>query len=155
MSGDLIAQQPSHGEPGVYVPPGVGPRDLAALGKPFTTPQLTRIDEALTLGSRETGLLFSLYVGELDSPTRPAAEALSRQLPGVGPNGAVLLAVSPGQRVLHIVTVGGAVARLPNRVCALAALGMRASFAAGDITTGIINGLRQLADAAGSTPSVH
>jgi hypothetical protein len=35
-------------------------------------------------------------------------------------------------------------------VCALAALGMRAAFSGGDLTGGIVTGLRMLADAAGS-----
>ncbi len=41
---------------------------------PFTPVQLTRLDEALTLASRETGLRFSLYVGDLgtDAPSRVA-----------------------------------------------------------------------------------
>ena len=133
-----------------YVDPQVGPSDLATLPGPFTPVQLGRIDEALTLGSREASLLFSLYVGNLDDPTRTAAEKLAARLAVAEDAGAVLLAVSPGQRVLHIVTRGTATKRLPNRVCALAALGMRAAFAGGDLTTGIVNGLRMLADAAGT-----
>jgi hypothetical protein len=39
---------------------------------------------------------------------------------------------------------------LPNRACALAALAMRASFANGDLTGGIVTGLRMLADSAGT-----
>lgn len=135
---------------GVYTAPTVGPHDLATLSGPFTPPQLTRIDEALTLATRETGLLFSLYVGDLAEPTRPAAESMTARIPGAAGVGVVLLAVSPGQRVLHIVTARGATKRLPNRICALAALGMRAAFAGGDLTTGVINGLRVLADAAGT-----
>ena len=136
-----------------YVAPGVGPTDLATVPGPFTPSQLTRIDEALTLGTRETGLLFSLYVGGLSDPTRTAAEVLAARLAVTDDSGAVLLAVSPGQRVLHIVTRGSATKRLPNRACALAALGMRAAFAGGDLTSGVVNGMRMLVDAAGS-PSV-
>lgn len=113
---------------------------------PFTTRQLARIDEALTLSSRETGLSFSVYVGDLKSPTRAHAEALFERLH----DDAVLLAVSPGQRTLHIVTGPSSADRLPNRACALAALAMRAAFASGDLTGGIVVGLRTLADAAGS-----
>ena len=89
---------------------------------PFTTRQLTRLDEAITLSSRETGLTFSVYVGELKAPTRAHAEALFERLT----DEAVLLAVSPGQRALHIVTGPESSKRLPNRACALAALAMRA-----------------------------
>jgi hypothetical protein len=58
--------------------------------------------------------------------------------------------VSPGQRLLHIVTGPDSARRLPNRACALAALAMRASFANGDLVGGIVTGLRMLADAAGT-----
>jgi hypothetical protein len=115
---------------------------------PFNSRQLARIDEALTLSSRETGLTFSLYVGELAEPSRAAAEALFEKLATEVDN-PVLVAVSPGQRRLHIVTGEASAPRLPNRACALAALGMRAAFANGDLTGGIVTGLRMLADAAG------
>jgi hypothetical protein len=118
---------------------------IKATDRPFTASQLTRIDEALTLSSRETGLTFSIYVGELSPPARAHAEALFEKLTG----NSVLLAVSPGQRNLHIVTGPESARRLPNRACALAALAMRASFSNGDLTGGIVTGLRMLADSAG------
>ena len=40
----------------------------------FSFRELARIDEALTMSSRETGLRFTLYVGELGTPTRARAE---------------------------------------------------------------------------------
>ena len=112
---------------------------------PFTASQLSRLDEALTLSSRESGLTFSVYVGELKPPTRAHAEALFEKLT----DASVLLAVSPGQRNLHIVTGPESATRLPNRACALAALAMRASFTNGDLVGGIVTGLRMLADSAG------
>jgi hypothetical protein len=117
--------------------------------RPFKQSQLTRIDEALTLASRETGLLFSLYVGPLGGEPRQAAELLFDKLAARHP-APVLVAVSPGERRMEIVTGGGSARRIPNRVAGLAALAMRASFSSGDLTGGIVSGLRQLADAAGS-----
>lgn len=134
---------------GSSVPLAHGPtagRDEAK--QAFSTRQLGRIDEALTLSSRETGLTFSIYVGELAEPTRATAESLFEKL-ATEADGAVLVAVSPGQRRLHVVTGETSAARLPNRACALAALGMRAAFVNGDLTGGIVTGLRMLADAAG------
>ena len=126
----------------------VGPTDPTTVSAAFTPRQLSRLDEAITLASRETGLLFSVYVGGLDAG-RGTAEKLMRRLnPPAG--GAVLIAVSPGQRELHIVTSAATARRLPNRVCELAALGMRAAFSGGDLTGGLTTGLRMLADAAGS-----
>ena len=123
-----------------------GPQAHKADRGPFNDRQLTRLDEALTLSSRETGLTFSVYVGGFQEPTRAHAEALFEKLD----DHSVLVAVSPGQRVLHIVTGPESAKRLPNRACALAALAMRASFANGDLTGGIVTGLRMLADAAGT-----
>lgn len=119
----------------------------AGKGEPgaFTASQLTRLDEALTLSSRETGLVFSIYVGELKAPTRAHAEALFEKLT----DASVLLAISPAQRSLHIVTGPESADRLPNRSCALAALAMRAAFANGDLVGGMVTGLRMLADSAG------
>ncbi|HSV65649.1 MAG TPA: DUF5130 family protein [Mycobacteriales bacterium] len=114
---------------------------------PFTRKQLWRLDEALTLSSRETGLTFSVYVGPLDEPVREHAERLHAQLGETAPE-AVLIAVSPGQRVLEIVTGELSAKRLPDRSCALAALSMSASFSGGDLVGGLVNGLRMLADQA-------
>jgi hypothetical protein len=107
----------------------------------FTARQLARIDEALTLSSRESGLTFSVYVGELAAPTRDTANALFSELAAKA-TAPLLVAVSPGQRVLQIVTGRESAARIPNKSCALAALSMRASFSAGDLTGGIVTGLR-------------
>jgi hypothetical protein len=123
-----------------------GPQGHKVEGGPFNARQLGRLDEALTLSSRETGLTFSVYVGEFHTPTRAHAEALFEKLD----DSSVLVAVSPGQRALHIVTGPDAARRLPNRACALAALAMRGAFANGDLTGGIVTGLRMLADAAGN-----
>jgi uncharacterized membrane protein YgcG len=115
---------------------------------PFTPRQLVRLDEALTMASQETGVDFSVYVGELSEPTREYAEHLHSLLDELAPNG-VLLAISPGQRVMHIVTGEVSSRRLPDRSCALAALSMRAAFSLGDLVGGIVNGLRMLSDQAG------
>jgi hypothetical protein len=115
---------------------------------PFTPRQIIRLDEALTTASRETGLEFSLYVGELAEPTREAAEKLVDNLER--PAEGVLLAADPGRRVLEIVTGPHAAKRIPDRSCALAALSMTAAFGNGDLVGGLVTGLRMLADQAGS-----
>ena len=113
----------------------------------FTMRQLDRIDEALTMASRETELYFTLYIGALDVPTRGHAERLHAQLGSLAPI-SVLIAVSPGQRVLEIVTGDDSAIRIPDRSCAIAAASMTASFGSGDLTGGIVNGLRILSDQA-------
>ncbi len=115
-------------------------------GGPFTPRQLFRIDEALSAADRETGLTFSVYVGDLEESSREHAERLADALPA--PADSVLVAVSPDQRILEIVTGVHAAKRLPDRICALAALSMTAAFGGGDLAGGIVTGLRMLADQA-------
>lgn len=117
------------------------------LDGPFTTRQLIRIDEALRLADESTGLVFSVYVGNLDEPVREHAQRLHAQL--ADPAHAVLIAVSPNQRVLEIVTGSAARKRIADRAAKLAALSMVAAFGGGDLAGGIVNGLDQLAGHAG------
>jgi hypothetical protein len=120
----------------------------AALDGPFTTRQLLRLDEALRLADQETGLTFSVYVGDLAEPTRQQAEKMHKQLDGA--DRAILIAVSPNQRVLEIVTGNEARKRISDRDAKLAALSMAAAFAGGDLAGGILSGIDQLASHAGS-----
>src|SRR5206468_2953899 len=119
----------------------------AVLDGPFTTPQLLRLDEALRVADGSTGLSFSVYVGDLDEPVRGHAEKLHGQL--ADPARSVLVAVSPNQRVLEIVTGGLARRRIPDRSAKLAALSMSASFGGGDLAGGLVSGLAQLSEQAG------
>ena len=120
----------------------------------FTFHELARLDEALTMSSRETGLRFTLYIGDLGQRTRARAEELHARS-GHNPSDSVLIAVSPGQKVVEVVTGAGASRRLPDRACALAVLSMTTAFAAGDLIGGIVNGLRQLSDQAGHPASLR
>ena len=128
------------------------PREYSVVQEPtdqlFSFQELARLDEALTMSSRETGLRFTLYIGDLGKPTRTQAEELHSRS-GTDPSESVLIAISPGQRVVELVTGAAAARRLPDRACALAVLSMTGSFAAGDLVGGIVNGLRQLSDQAG------
>lgn len=121
---------------------------------PFNTRQLSRLDEALTFASRETGLDFSLYLGELGPDSRSAAEKLHATT--ADPANSVLIAVSPGERLIEIVTGTTAHVRLPDRGCKLAVASMVASFKEGDLVRGLVNGLvnalRMLSDQAGPAP---
>lgn len=114
---------------------------------PFSTEQLARLDEALTLASRDTGLLFAIYLGDLGS--RPEAAAAEYQSTLDSPDTAVLVAVSPAQRVVEVVTGAEAKLRLPDRGAKLAVMSMVASFKESDLFGGLLSGLRMLADQAG------
>jgi uncharacterized membrane protein YgcG len=119
------------------------------LDGPFSTRQLLRIDEALRLADQGSGLVFTIYVGGLDEPVREHAGRLLDQL--AEPARSVLIAVSPNQRLLEVVTGAEARKRIPDRDAKLAALSMVAAFGGGDLAGGIISGLDQLASRAGNT----
>ncbi len=132
--------------PEAEVGPSATPRPNVLDG-PFTTRQLLRIDEALRIADESTGLVFTVYVGPLTEPVREHAQRLHLEL--TDPARAVLVAVSPNQRLLEIVTGAEARKRIPDRDAKLAALSMVAAFGGGDLTGGIVSGLDQLATRAG------
>jgi uncharacterized membrane protein YgcG len=117
-------------------------------GEAFTNDQIDSIERVVKTADSETGLTFSVYIGGADGDIRDAAEGLHARL---GPSAAtaVLVLVSPGDRLLEIVTGAESARRLSDRACALAALSMTTSFAGGDLAGGIVTGVRMLAEAAG------
>lgn len=122
-------------------------RDETGDEHPFNPVQLTRLDEALTLASRESGLRFSVYLGDLGAAPSERAAELHTELEGSAE--AVLVAVSPGQRLVEVITGPEARVRLPDRGAKLAVMSMVASFREGDLLGGLLSGLRMLADQAG------
>ena len=116
---------------------------------PFSQGQLTRLDEALALSSRTTGLEFAIYLGDLGEQTRERAEEIHANLAGRAPEG-VLIAVSPGQRQVEVITGEESHRRVPDRTCKLAVMNMVASFKEGDLIEGLVGALRMLSDAAGT-----
>lgn len=61
----------------------------------------------------------------------------------------------PARRGLEIVTGERAKRQLPDSQCGLAALTMQASFAAGDLTGGLVTGIQQLGEHAHQLPMLH
>lgn len=114
--------------------------------------QQERIDRAVARCRSENGLDVSVLVGDLElgelSGFRAGAEQLHAAL-GDRANAAVLVVVAPGQRRVEIVTGPAARRRVPDRVAGLVVLSMITAFRGGDLAGGIIDGLRQIAQAAG------
>jgi len=117
---------------------------------PFTPTQLAQLDEALTLSSRTTGLDFSVYLGALGSNAHERAKELHASTER--PSHHVLVAVSPGERVVEVVTGDESHRRLADRGAKLAVMSMVASFKEGDLAGGLVSGLRMLTDQAGTAP---
>ena len=117
-------------------------------GRAADHPPLLRVDEALRLADASTGLTFSVYIGDLERADPRARRAAARRSWPTRPH-SVLIAVSPNQRLLEIVTGADARRRILDRDCKLAALSMAAAFGGGDLGGGIVAGLAQLAEHAG------
>jgi len=149
---NVVSEDVDHGYGAVITASGrvsiAKERDPARPELPFTPVQLARLDEALTLSARTTGLGFSIYLGDLGDDSRATAESLHAES-GETAASAVLVAVSPGQRKVEIVTGADSSRRLPDRACNLAVMSMVASFKEGDLIGGLVSGLRMLTDQAG------
>ncbi len=150
--GEVIAEDPGHGYGAVVTASGrisvAREHHPARPELPFTAVQLARLDEALTLSARSTGLGFSVYVGDLGDDARATAEGLHAES-GENAASAVLIAVDPARRRVEIVTGADSTRRLPDRACNLAVMSMVASFKEGDLVGGLVSGLRMLSDQAG------
>ena len=118
---------------------------------PLTRTELELLDDVLIEAERVTGLRFAAYVGSLGNDTRAGAESLLRSLDHEA-SMAVLLAVSPAQRVVEVVTGSEASRRISERAARLAVLSVVSSCGLGEVATGVTNGVRILADQAGTLP---
>ncbi|MEX5634438.1 DUF5130 family protein [Parafrankia sp. FMc2] len=125
-----------------------------AAGEAFTPEQTDRLERARLAAQNSSGIRFAVRVGPLDGDPELAAERLLGSLADPDRDEAVLIAVSPGQRFVRVVTTPVAKKRVSDAAAGLATLAMTSSFALGDLVGGVITGLRQLADAAGA-PSMH
>lgn len=123
-------------------------------GEAFTDDQVHELSEAVATASRETGLHFSVFVGPADGDVRRYAERVHAGLGDRAPAGALIF-VSPGQRRLEVVVGREARHRLDDRACALAALSMCSAFGVGNLTGGLVTGLRMLAESAGPGEAVQ
>lgn len=126
----------------------------------LSTRDQERIERALTTARTSYGLDVSVLVGDLalpgqaDAASFRAAAELAHAALGERAAGATLLVVAPGQRRVEVVTGPQARRRVPDRVAALAVLGMTTAFAGGDLVGGVVDAVRQICDAAGRRPAL-
>lgn len=123
-------------------------------GEPFTDAQVQELSRAAASASAGTGLHFSIFVGTADGEARRYAERLHAALGEEKAARGVLIFAAPGQRRLEVVVGREARDRVDDRACALAALSMCSAFGGGDLTGGLVTGLRMLEEAAGPVPAI-
>ena len=121
------------------------------VGDALSPEQIDQIGRTLQRANRETGLHFSVLLGDPIDGSAPRdfadhahaalGEALARK--------AVLILVAPSARRVEIVTGSDISHRVNDRACGLAALSMSTNFAGGDLSGGVVTGIRMLAETAG------
>jgi uncharacterized membrane protein YgcG len=122
-------------------------------GDGFTDQQRASLARSVTATEQATGLNVVLHVGPLEGGRAGALALLAAC--GEASEASVVVAVDPSAKGLEIVTGRQAAAVLRDRTCALVALAMTSSFAAGDLVGGIRNGLQVMADHGRNARTVH
>jgi len=126
-----------------------------AAGEAFTREQHDRIERARRGAEAQTGMRFWVRVAEFEGNIKLEAEHLLANLIGSPRDPALLVLIAPGSRRLEVMTTQMARRRISDQAAGLAVLTMTSLFAVGDLVGGIVNGLRQLADAAGRGPELE
>jgi uncharacterized membrane protein YgcG len=122
-------------------------------GEGLSPSERRRLEQAVAVAERLSGLSFSVYLGVSEEDARAYAERLHSAL--ASPDHSVLVFCDPEFRVLEIVT-GSEVRRvLDDFDCRLAAASMQTSFQAGDIIGGLVNGVQQLGQSARHPKTLH
>jgi uncharacterized membrane protein YgcG len=120
-----------------------------AAGEAFERDQYERIERSRRAAETESGMQFWLRVGEYDGDLRLEAERLLANLVDGPRDAAAIVLVAPGARRIEILTTTAGRRRITDQACGLIVLSMTSSFAVGDLVGGLVDGFRQLGEAAG------
>ncbi len=119
-----------------------------AAGKGLSKRDQKRVAKAVDLAEEYTGLQICVYLGPVRDDTRAHAESMFTEA-GLASKPAVLLLVAPAEQRVEMVTAPDVVDRLPDDACARCINVMTPRFAAGDMSGGLVEGVRRLAQEAG------
>lgn len=114
-------------------------------GDAFAPRQVDEMVRAAQRTTTQSGLRFSVFVGQSEGDPAVYAERLLAALGDDAPT-SVLVHVDPTNRRIEIVTGQIAAKRLDDRACGLATLSMSSAFSGGDLVNGIVTGLRMLGE---------
>ena len=121
--------------------PGFEPYDSS----PFSMEDRVRMDNTLTEATRRTGILWTIYIGELSVHPADAARELHSTLPD--PARTVLIAVSPNDKQIEVLGGDAIGNRFNDRVAQLGVSAALASFKQGDLIDGLVSAVRVMAAA--------
>ncbi|NMN94535.1 DUF5130 family protein [Antrihabitans stalactiti] len=108
---------------------------------PFTEKELIQLDDALTAATRSAKIRFNVYVGDLPG----GAEAIFPGTPEAARS--VLIAVSPNQRTVEVLSGVDVADRVTSRICQLGVTASLASFGEGELIDGIVAAIRVISAA--------
>lgn len=109
---------------------------------PFPTMALADLDDALKYGSRTAKARFAVYIGSLGVDPAATARAILAKVPT--PDNAVLLAVSPNQRVIEVVYGKDLRGRGIETAAPLGVSAAASAFHEGNLIDGLISAVRVL-----------
>ena len=123
-------------------------------GEAFSEGQRERIERSIRAAEDVSGLHFNVFVGAISGDVRAHARTM---LAATGAQAAttVLVAIDPAARRLEVVTGEKAAYQLSDHGASLGALAMTTSFLAGDLSGGIVDGLRTMSEHARQLRSLH
>ncbi len=124
-----------------------------AAGDLFSNADRLAIDSTIRKCEQQSRIEFSVFVGEADGDPRPFATQLHNTL--VAPSRSVLIMVDPLARVIEVVTGGYVRSKITDSEVELAIAAMQTSFAAGDIASGIRQGISMIAEHATGPKTLH
>lgn len=133
----------------VRIVPTVGPAHEPQLMRPR---DLRILDDTIAEAEQASGLRFGVYLGDLGSDTRANAEQILTSFGDDAPY-TVLLAISPGQRTVEVVTGTEATLRITERGAQAAVLAVCSAASEGNLKGAILDGIRVLSDQAGPVPA--
>lgn len=107
---------------------------------PFSIDQRVELDEALKWGSRASKARFAVYIGDLGAPSAAAARAILAKVPT--PDEAVLIAVSPNQKVVEVVYGAGLQGRGAESAAPLGVAAATSAFREGNLIDGLVSAVR-------------
>lgn len=116
---------------------------------PFPIKDLVAIDDALKFGSRASKTRFAIYLGDLGTDTAARAREILAEVPT--PDNAVLLAVSPDQKVIEVVYGSAVRGRGAESAAPLGVAAASSAFQRGDLVDGLVSAIRVLS--AGISPA--
>lgn len=123
-------------------------------GDAFSGGQVQAIERAIEQAHAESGLTYSVFVGDVEGDLREQGRQLMGAL-GADAASAVVVVIDPAQRRLEILTGAQAARHLDDRATALGAMSMTSSFTAGDLAGGIVAGLHTLSEHARHPRTLH